>query len=594
MLENLTVKTRFAILIGLIIIAEICILTIDTINFNSTIHLLNTEYINGVENIQKINDIRDIYSQNVLETTYLVQNGAMPATQALDSIKEANAKVKDMWATYLKDLNNRRGLTTINTTQLDRLEHQMKEIAAVTSKLQDVLRHDDRAKSDTKDIQVLIPPILQNLSRLNVWEVEGTISDFQSAVSSIMALRTYLLLIIIITSIFVIGLAIWMAIGIISQLKKAVDVIHKLTLGDFSFQTEEYSTSELGQLLQAMESLGISNKKMSDTLLDVSNGNLAINVQPRSDKDSLGLALVSMIKNLRHITGEIQKEVLNLTTSSREIVASISQIAAASAETAAAITETSTSVEELKQTAHLNYEKAKDVLNSSEETFHIVGTSEKLLKSTSEDMYQISDKMRVISDDIVKLSGHSQTIRDIVDTVNDLAEQSNLLAVNAAIEAARAGEHGKSFAVVAHEIRTLAEQSKAATIQVRSILNEIQNSTSAAVLATEQGAKAVENGVKQTAQTNESMQALSMSMTRVTQAANQIAISSQQQSSGVEKVTFAMSNVNDATTQLIDHMKQIETAVTSLNSIGENLKDMTDHYILSQDDLQYMSSDISR
>ena len=82
-------------------------------------------------------------------------------------------------------------------------------------------------------------------------------------------------------------------------------------------------------------------------------------------------------------------------------------------------------------------------------------------------------------------------------TVNDLAEQSNLLAVNASIEAAKAGEQGKGFAVVAQEVRNLAEQSKQATIQVRSILNDIQKATNAAVMVTEQGSKAVEAGVKQ-------------------------------------------------------------------------------------------------
>ncbi|QLH36673.1 MAG: hypothetical protein HWD61_11490 [Parachlamydiaceae bacterium] len=116
--------------------------------------------------------------------------------------------------------------------------------------------------------------------------------------------------------------------------------------------------------------------------------------------------------------------------------------------------------------------------------------------------------MKYISDSIVKLSKFGQSIGEIVDTVNEFTERSNLLAVNAAIEAAKAGENGKGFAVVAHEIRTLAEQSKSANFQIRSILDEIQNSTTAAVLATEQGSKAAEKGVGQSAKTSESMKLL--------------------------------------------------------------------------------------
>ncbi len=114
-------------------------------------------------------------------------------------------------------------------------------------------------------------------------------------------------------------------------------------------------------------------------------------------------------------------------------------------------------------------------------------------------MKRIQTHMDSIAASIVRLSDQSQAIGEIIASVNDLAEQSNLLAVNAAIEAAKAGEQGKGFAVVAQEVRSLAEQSKQATAQVRNILGDIQKATSAAVMATEQGSKAVEAGVKQSA-----------------------------------------------------------------------------------------------
>jgi methyl-accepting chemotaxis protein len=106
-----------------------------------------------------------------------------------------------------------------------------------------------------------------------------------------------------------------------------------------------------------------------------------------------------------------------------------------------------------------------------------------------EGMKKIQTQMESIAESVVKLSEQSQAIGEIIASVNDLAEQSNLLAVNAAIEAAKAGEQGKGFAVVAQEVKSLAEQSKQATSQVRTIFNDIQKATTAAVLATEQGAR---------------------------------------------------------------------------------------------------------
>src|SRR5207253_8764623 len=104
-------------------------------------------------------------------------------------------------------------------------------------------------------------------------------------------------------------------------------------------------------------------------------------------------------------------------------------------------------------------------------------------------------QMEAIAESIAGLSEQTQAISEIITTVNDLADQSNLLAVNAAIEAAKAGEQGKGFAVVAQEVRNLAEQSKQATAQVRTILGEIQRAANAAVLATEQGTRVVEGGM---------------------------------------------------------------------------------------------------
>lgn len=580
MFENLSVKTRFAILIGVIILALMSIFLIDNISFNQTKLILDNVYYGGIDSNRLINKTRDVYIQNFLEPIYQVHDGKISINQALDLMKEGKLKISDTWADYLKDAKANSQIFTKNPGLENRIETQMKEISLATEK--DQLKQDDQEASTKfgRDLQGIIPPLLKDLRELTDFHVEETRNEYQLGISSLSLHEFYSLLVIIGTSILVIGLAIWISLDITQSLKKAVETIKKLSLGDLSFQIEHCSKSETGQLLEAMNALNVSDKKMSDALSSISNGDLSISVDARSEQDTLGLALVNMIKNLRHIIGGIQNEVTNLTTSSQEIVASVAQVATSTAETAAAITETTTSVEELKQTAHVNDEKAQDVLSSSEETLQIVNTSEHLLQDTVNNMNQISEKMQIISESIVKLSEKNQTIGDIVDTVNDLAEQSNLLAVNAAIEAAKAGEHGKSFAVVAQEIRTLAEQSKAATIQIRSILHEIQNSSSAAVLVTEQGAKAVEKGVKQSLQTNESMQTLSQNITRVTQAANQIAISNQQQFIGVDQVTVAMNNVSEATSQLVDHMKQIETAISSLNSIGGNLKEMTDQYTL--------------
>ncbi len=289
-----------------------------------------------------------------------------------------------------------------------------------------------------------------------------------------------------------------------------------------------------------------------------------------------------IIRSLRHLTHKLQSEVETLSNSSGDIIASINHISTGTSETATSVNETTTTVEELKQTGQLSSEKAKNVLQSAESALDLLKNNEAFLLATIQDMNQIQERMGIISESIVKLSEHSQAIGRIIDTVNDLAEQSNLLAVNAAIEAAKAGEQGKGFAVVAQEVRSLAEQSKQATFQVHSILNDIQNATSAAVMATEQGSKAVAKGVEQSSQANDSIRSLSDGMSQVTQAASQIAVSSEQQSVGVNQVTVAMGNIKEASNQHLENMRQVETAVQGLNQVGETLKKLASQFAIKK------------
>jgi len=187
-------------------------------------------------------------------------------------------------------------------------------------------------------------------------------------------------------------------------------------------------------------------------------------------------------------------------------------------------------------------------------------------------MNRIREQMDSIALTIVRLSEQSQSIGGIIASVTEIADQSNLLAVNAAIEAAKAGEQGKGFAVVAQEIKNLAGQSKQATLQVRNILNDVQKATGAAVMATEQGSKAVETGVKQSAQAGEAILLLAESINEAVQATTQILASSQQQVVGMDQIGVAMQNINQAGTETAVSMVQSEKSAKNLMSWDRSLK----------------------
>ncbi len=335
---------------------------------------------------------------------------------------------------------------------------------------------------------------------------------------------------------------------------------------------------EVGVLTRTFRRMVENIKGHADTTRRIAAGDLSGTVTPQSEKDVMGNALAAMGSSLREITREIVEGVNVLASSSSEIMASTNQVASGASETSAAVSETTSTVEEVKQTAQVSSQKAKSVADAAQNAVQVAQIGRRSVEDSIAGMGKIQGQVEAIAESIVRLSEQSQTIGEIIATVNDLAEQSNLLAVNAAIEAAKAGEQGKGFAVVAQEVKSLAEQSKVATAQVRTILNDIQKATNAAVMATEQGNKAVEEGVRQSKEAGEAIRQMSESIDESSQAAMQIAASSQQQLTGMDQVALAMENIRQASEQNVTGMRQVELTVQGLHDLGQKLKGLVARY----------------
>ncbi len=330
------------------------------------------------------------------------------------------------------------------------------------------------------------------------------------------------------------------------------------------------------------------NKTVSQPLINliemssrIASGNLTVEISTDDRKDEVGklnLSFYQMVENLRTSLKEISEAINLLGSSASEILAASTQVAAGASETASAISETTSTVEEVRQAVQLSSQKASRVSENSKQVAQVTQSGKVAVDETSSVMNEIQKQMDSIANTIVRLSEHSQQIGGIIASVNDIADQSNLLAVNAAIEAAKAGEQGKGFAVVAQEIKSLAQQSKQSTAQIRNILSDIQKATTAAVMATEQGSKAVEKGVKQSGHAGSAILQLAQNVNESVQAATQIVASSQQQVVGMDQVGLAMANINQAGTENAASMKQAENAAKDLHELGQKLKLLVQQY----------------
>lgn len=370
------------------------------------------------------------------------------------------------------------------------------------------------------------------------------------------------------------GLGIILSRSITGPLSQGMGLMQAMSLGYSSKRLNMKRRDEIGILAQAMDQLADSTDLMAKLADKIAQGDLNVQIETRSEQDVLGNAFTKLVESLRRYTLELSQAVGLLGSSASEILAATTQVASGTVESATSINETTTTVEEVRQAAQLSSQKAQLVSDSAQRVVQVSNNGQKAVEETSAGMDRIREQMETIAQTVIRLSEQSQSIGGIIAAVTDLAGQSNLLAVNAAIEAAKAGEQGKGFAVVAQEIKSLAEQSKQATAQVRGILSDVQKATSNAVMATEQGSKAVEAGVKQAAQAGEAIRMLAETSDEAVQTAIQIVSSSQQQVVGMDQIGIAMENINQAGSQNAASMKQMEIAAQNLHELGEKLKEL--------------------
>jgi methyl-accepting chemotaxis protein len=343
------------------------------------------------------------------------------------------------------------------------------------------------------------------------------------------------------------GISFFISRGITTRISKVVAVATSIIEGDLDVEVpEDSSGDEVGTLMRSFGEMIASLQQQ-------------IRVRRQAEED------------LQEQVRQIAREAGVLSASIEAITASTRQLASSAMETATSVNETMTTIEEVRQTTELASQKAGEVSAGSQQVVQTAQSGQQATDQTLEGMNQMQTQMAGIAESIVRLSEQSQTIGQIITTVDDLAEQSNLLAVNASIEAARAGEEGKSFAVVAEEIRNLAEQSKQSTRQVRSLLTDIQQATRAAVMAAEQGSKRVEAGVSQAAAAGEAIGTLAESVAESSRAAMQIAASGQQQLTGMDQIVEAMESIREASTQNAASTQQVETSARNLDEVGQRL-----------------------
>jgi methyl-accepting chemotaxis protein len=235
------------------------------------------------------------------------------------------------------------------------------------------------------------------------------------------------------------------------------------------------------------------------------------------------------------------------------------------------MTEINTTIGELLATSRQIAESAQRVAQNAEQTASAALSGHGTVDVTHESISGIRRQVDQIVSHMLELGKKSQEVGAVLDIVSELAEQTNILAINATIEAAGAGEAGKRFAVVADEIRKLADRVGGSTKEVRTLIDDVRSAVNTTVMATETGSKAVDAGSRQFGDVASAFKRISSLVTTTTDAAREIELSTKQQSSAVEQVNVAMASVTQASMETETSAGQTLQTVSQMAALSKDL-----------------------
>ncbi len=223
----------------------------------------------------------------------------------------------------------------------------------------------------------------------------------------------------------------------------------------------------------------------------------------------------------------------------------------------------SDNVEKIKSLAFSLKQNSKEALYKVAQSLKDTDLEQKPVQANIDKMIVLKQRIQIIAELILELSEYIQQIGSIIGLVEDIAEQTNMLALNAAVEAARAGEHGKGFAVVAGEIRKLADESKQATTKISSLINDIQHTTNSTVMATEEGSKEIESGVKLAGNIEQNFNVLNEAVTNLMKF--------------IENVSFNSESQEKLSSEIVKSLHAVASDLTQMqNSINNNIDNINE------------------
>ncbi len=366
--------------------------------------------------------------------------------------------------------------------------------------------------------------------------------------------------------------AFFIARGISRPVSEMARVAAEISQGNIDHTIEVRSQDEIGKLATSFQELISYMKSMALAAERIANNDLTTIVEPRSNGDVLGNSFKTMTVNLSNMIRQLTDGAGQLVSAATEVASSSEEMSRGAKDQTDQMAQVSAAVEEMTATIVESSKNASDATTGARSAADTAGTGGQIVNDTIQGMQRIAAVVRESADSIGKLAKSADQIGEIIGVIDDIADQTNLLALNAAIEAARAGEQGRGFAVVADEVRKLAERTGKATGEITGMIKGIQQQTVEAVKSMETGIHEVDKGRDLADKAGNSLTSIVTMAQQVQDMIQQIAAAAGEQSSAAEQISKNVENVSSIARESAAGAQQSAAAAEELNRQAESMR----------------------
>jgi len=317
-----------------------------------------------------------------------------------------------------------------------------------------------------------------------------------------------------------------------------------------------------------------------DTMAEIADGNLTVRstVNSADEMGMLGKEMNVMVEKLSAIVGRLSDNSLSVSSAAVQMNATAEQMATSTEELASQASTIATACEEMSATSSDIARSCHLAANDSAKANEAAEMGVGVVAETVTVMGRIADRVRTTAQTVESLGERSDQIGQIIGTIEDIADQTNLLALNAAIEAARAGEQGRGFAVVADEVRALAERTTRATREISEMIKSIQTETRSAVSAMDEGVREVEHGTTEAARSGDALRHILEQISSVTSQVNQIAVAAEEQTATTLEINNNIQQITEVANISSKSSHEEAQAANQLSRLAEDLKGMVGQF----------------